>query len=154
VLAVRAVTLPGAEGGLAFLFTPDWGRLADSRIWLEALTQNAWDTGAGWGLALTYAIYMRRNEDTALNSFLLGFGNNSMSLLAGIMVICTVFSVGPSLATRIAETPAGFEAAVAAYPGLEGRLEAGVRAAGLEAASARYGVELNEETLPGFFANG
>jgi neurotransmitter:Na+ symporter, NSS family len=24
VLAVRAVTLPGAEGGLAYLFTPDW----------------------------------------------------------------------------------------------------------------------------------
>ncbi len=153
LLAIRAVTLPGAEGGLAFLFTPDWAALADSRIWLEALTQNAWDTGAGWGLALTYAIYMRRNEDTALNSFLLGFGNNSVSLLAGIMVICTVFSVGPSLATRIAANPAGFESAVAAYPGLESRLEAGVREAGLAEVGGRFGVELSEETLPGFFAN-
>ncbi|MDX1661921.1 MAG: sodium-dependent transporter, partial [Gemmatimonadota bacterium] len=61
-LAVRAVTLPGAERGLAFLFTPDWSALGDSRIWLEALTQNAWDTGAGWGLALAYATYMRARE--------------------------------------------------------------------------------------------
>jgi NSS family neurotransmitter:Na+ symporter len=95
VLVIRAVTLPGASAGLAFLFTPDWADLADPRIWLEALTQNAWDTGAGWGLVVTYAVYTRAREDTALNAFVIGFGNNSMSLLAGIMVLCTVFSVLP-----------------------------------------------------------
>jgi NSS family neurotransmitter:Na+ symporter len=95
VLAVKALTLPGSGRGLAFLFTPDLADLGNYRIWLEALTQNAWDTGAGWGLALTYAVYMRRREDTALNAFVIGFGNNSMSLLAGIMVLCTVFSIMP-----------------------------------------------------------
>jgi NSS family neurotransmitter:Na+ symporter len=101
VLAVRAVTLPGAERGLAFLFTPDLSALGNSRIWLEALTQNAWDTGAGWGLALTYATYMRAREDTTINAFILGFGNNSVSLLAGIMVLCTVFSIRPDAAGEI-----------------------------------------------------
>ena len=80
ILAIRAVTLPGAMDGIAFLFTPHLADLANSKIWLEALTQNAWDTGAGWGLVLTYAIYMRKQEDTALNAFVIGFGNNSMSL--------------------------------------------------------------------------
>ena len=92
ILAVRAITLPGATAGLAFLFTPNLAGLTEVDTWLQALTQNAWDTGAGWGLVLTYAIYMRSREDTALNAFMVGFGNNSMSLLAGIMVICTVFS--------------------------------------------------------------
>ncbi len=101
ILAVRAVTLPGAERGLEFLFTPDWGALASPKIWLEALTQNAWDTGAGWGLILTYAIYMRVREDVSLNAFLIGFGNNSMSLLAGIMVLCTVFAINPSAQEEI-----------------------------------------------------
>jgi neurotransmitter:Na+ symporter, NSS family len=101
VLAVRAVTLPGAGAGIAFLFTPDWAALANYEIWIQALTQNAWDTGAGWGLVLTYAIYMRANEDTALNAFVIGFGNNSMSLLAGIMVLCTVFSTMPDAASEI-----------------------------------------------------
>jgi NSS family neurotransmitter:Na+ symporter len=101
VLAIRAVTLPGAERGLAFLFTPDLSGLGNSRVWLEALTQNAWDTGAGWGLALTYAVYMRQREDTTINGFMLGFGNNSVSLLAGIMVLCTVFSIRPDAATEI-----------------------------------------------------
>lgn len=101
VLAIRAVTLPGAVRGLEFLFRPDWSQLADYRVWLEALTQNAWDTGAGWGLILTYAVYMRRNEDTTLNAFALGFGNNSMSLLAGIMVLCTAFAMRPDVTDEI-----------------------------------------------------
>jgi neurotransmitter:Na+ symporter, NSS family len=92
VLAVRAVTLPGAGAGIAFLFTPDWSALADYEIWIQALTQNAWDT---------YAIYMRAREDTALNAFVIGFGNNSMSLLAGIMVLCTVFSTMPEAQAEI-----------------------------------------------------
>ena len=101
ILAIRAVTLPGAIRGLAFLFTPDLAGLGNSRVWLEALTQNAWDTGAGWGLALTYAIYMRAREDTTVNAFVLGFGNNSVSLLAGIMVLCTVFSIRPDASAEI-----------------------------------------------------
>ena len=101
VLAIKAVTLPGAARGLEFLFTPNLAQLADWNVWIQALTQNAWDTGAGWGLVLTYAIYMRSREDTALNAFVIGFGNNSMSLLAGIMVLCTVFSVMPEAQEQI-----------------------------------------------------
>ena len=101
VLALRAVTLPGAGDGLAFLFTPSWQGLADHRVWLAALTQNAWDTGAGWGLILTYAIYLRRRDDTTLNAVLLGAGNNTVSLVAGIMVLCTVFSLMPDAREQI-----------------------------------------------------
>ncbi|MFQ5746086.1 MAG: sodium-dependent transporter [Gemmatimonadota bacterium] len=101
ILAIRAVTLPGAEAGLAFLFTPDWHGLREARVWLEALTQNAWDTGAGWGLILAYAVYLRRREDTTLNAFVLGFGNNTVSLLAGVMVLCTVFAIMPGAADTI-----------------------------------------------------
>ncbi len=101
VLAIRAVTLPGAEKGLQFLFQPDWSALTDVNIWLQALTQNAWDTGAGWGLILTYAIYMRSREDIPLNAFTIGFGNNSVSLLAGIMVLCTVFALNPDASSEI-----------------------------------------------------
>lgn len=94
VLAVaRALTLPGAGAGLAFLFTPDWGTLASPTVWLEALTQNAWDTGAGWGLILTYAAYMRREDGVVRNAVLTGVGNNVVSLLAATMVFGIVFAV-------------------------------------------------------------
>ena len=63
ISVMRAVTLPGAGEGLAYLFRPQWDQLGDPRIWLNALTQNAWDTGAGWGLFLTYAAYMKKNME-------------------------------------------------------------------------------------------
>ena len=94
VLAViRALTLPGAGAGLAYLFTPEWGQLAQPTIWLEALTQNAWDTGAGWGLILTYAAYMKREHGVVRNAVLTGVGNNTVSLLAATMIFGTAFAV-------------------------------------------------------------
>ena len=100
-LTIRAVTLPGASAGLDFLFSPDWQALGNAELWIQGLTQNAWDTGAGWGLITAYAIYMKKREDTTLNAFMLGFGNNSVSLLGGIMVLCTVFALQPQAASEI-----------------------------------------------------
>src|SRR5690606_11510219 len=101
VLAIRALTLDGAERGLAFLFTPSWAELKDYNTWLQALTQNAWDTGAGRGLILTYAIHLRQREVPPQSSFLLGFGNTSVSLLSGIVVLCTIFSLMPDAASGV-----------------------------------------------------
>jgi NSS family neurotransmitter:Na+ symporter len=93
VAAVRSVLLPGSAAGLEFLFNPDLSRLASYRTWLEALTQSAWSTGAGWGLILTYGIYVKRSDDVALNSVTIGFGDNSASLLAGLAVLPAVFAI-------------------------------------------------------------
>lgn len=93
ILFIRAVTLPGAVNGIKYFFTPDINTILDYKVWLNALTQNAWDTGAGWGLILAYAIYMRKKEDISLNAALIGFGNNSVSLLAGIIIFSTVFAL-------------------------------------------------------------
>lgn len=93
ILFLRAVTLPNSAEGLKYFFTPDINIILDYKVWLNALTQNAWDTGAGWGLILTYAVYMRKKEDITLNAALIGFGNNSVSLIAGITIFCTVFSL-------------------------------------------------------------
>ena len=106
MLTIRALMLPGSAAGLHYMFSVDWGNLANPTIWIEALTQNAWDTGAGWGLVLCYAAYMREKEDTALNGFILPTANNVISLMAGIMVFCTVFSVLPQLVDQAQTDPA------------------------------------------------
>ena len=105
--ALRAVTLPGASAGLNFLFNPQWSSLLDYRIWLEALTQSAWSTGAGMGLLLTYSIYARPHEDIVMNSMTIGFGNNSASLLAGLLVIPTVFALLPEKEALAVATTGG-----------------------------------------------
>ena len=101
ICVVRALTLPGAWAGVAYLFTPEWGQLARPKIWMEALTQNAWDVGAGWGLYLTYAAYVKREHGLVKNAFLTPIGNNLVSILAALMVFGTVFAV---LRTEMAMT--------------------------------------------------
>ena len=93
ISVVRALTLPGAMEGVRYLFTPQWDQLAKPGTWLAALTQNAWDTGAGWGLFLTYAAYMQAKHGAVKTAFFTGIGNNMVSLLAAIIIFGTVFSV-------------------------------------------------------------
>ena len=89
----RTLTLDGASEGIRFLFTPDWSTLARPQIWLEALTQNAWDTGAGWGLILTYGAYMKSRHGVVKNAVITGVGNNTVSLLAAVVIFGTVFAI-------------------------------------------------------------
>ena len=93
VALARTLTLEGASVGIKFLFTPDWATLMKPDTWLEALTQNAWDTGAGWGLILTYGAYMKSRHGVVQNSLITGLGNNTVSILAAIIIFGTVFAV-------------------------------------------------------------
>jgi len=102
VAAVRAALLPNAVEGLKFLFKPDLRALGDHKVWLQALTQSAWSTGAGWGLLLTYAIYAKPDHGPVRDSFLAGLGNNAASLLAAVAIFSTIFAVSPGNLSRIA----------------------------------------------------
>ena len=93
IALVRTLLLDGSWQGIEFLFTPDWSTLSQPRVWLEALTQNAWDTGAGWGLVLTYGAYMQSRHGVVQNAFITGVGNNTVSILAAIIVFGTVFAI-------------------------------------------------------------
>lgn len=94
----RAITLPGSTEGIRYLFSPDWATLSNPSLWLEALTQNAWDTGAGWGLIMTYAAYMKSRENITISAFQTGIGNNAISLLAAVIIFATVFgTLGTSM---------------------------------------------------------
>jgi len=91
VSLIKALSLENSGLGLEYLFTPDWATLKKPEIWLEALTQNAWDTGAAWGLILTYAAYMRKSDDVTISAFQTGIGNNIVSLVSAMIIFSTVF---------------------------------------------------------------
>lgn len=95
VVAGRALTLPGAEAGLAYLFTPQWGQLADPAVWVAALGQALFSTGLGWGIALTLGSYLGAADDIPLGAGVFtAVGNTSIGVLAGLVVLPTVFAFG------------------------------------------------------------
>ena len=90
---------PGkASQGLRYMFIPQKEYLFRGETWIRALTQSAWSTSAGFGMAITYAVAMKKKEDVSLNAFLTGLGNNAVSLISGVAVICTVFALSASTA--------------------------------------------------------
>ena len=97
----------GAAMGLRFLFIPQWEYLFKGETWIRALTQSAWSTSAGFGMAITYAVAMRKKEDIGLNAFLTGLGNNSVSLIAGVAVLGTVFALSDSTADGLEAVESG-----------------------------------------------
>jgi len=97
VVMVWALTKPGAVRGLEFLFRPGLAGLLKAKTWLNAFSQAAWSVGAGWGLMLTYAVYMKEKDDIAANSFIIAFADSGSSLLAGMAILPLVFAVSPTV---------------------------------------------------------
>ena len=94
--ALRSVTLPGAAKGLEFLFSPKLYMLMNPKIWLEAFTQAAWSTGAGWGFIITYAVYTKKKEDVAGNCMIMGLSDNVGALICGMAVLPAIFALSPT----------------------------------------------------------
>lgn len=83
----------GSLDGFLFMFTVDPVKLRDPEVWINGLSQSAWSCSAGMGMAITYAVYMRKDEDTVLNAFTMGLANNSISIIAGLTVLSAIFAV-------------------------------------------------------------
>jgi NSS family neurotransmitter:Na+ symporter len=93
--------------GLEFIFNPNWPDLLNYELWLQALTQSAWSTGAGWGLMVTYAVYSSKRDDIVGSAMTIGLGNNSASMLAALAIIPTVFAILPAEQAQAVLTDSG-----------------------------------------------
>ena len=85
----------GSMDGALFMFTVDTEMLFEPEVWINGLSQSAWSCSAGMGMCITYAVYMRKDEDTVLNAFTMGLANNSISIIAGLAVLSAIFAVNP-----------------------------------------------------------
>ena len=110
IIAVMSLTMDNGWKGLNYMFNINLSHFSNATVWIEALSQSAWSTGAGWGLMMTISSYSRKKEDVALNTFIGAFGNNSASLLAGMAILPAVFALSTDEATAISYLQSGSQA--------------------------------------------
>ena len=101
VMAVRALTLPGATEGLNYYFSFELSDLFNYKTWLEGLTQAVWSVGPGWGLCITLAVFSKSRSDVALTSVVNGLGDMFCAVLAGLAVIPSIFAMSASAADAL-----------------------------------------------------
>lgn len=102
ILCVRAITLPNAAKGLAFLFKPDFSKVTIKTV-LFAMGQAFFSLSLGMGALITYASYFRKSDDLGRTALNVSLADTLIAILAGVVIFPAVFSfnieptAGPSL---------------------------------------------------------
>ncbi len=92
IILVRVLTLPHIEVGLGFMWNPDWDKLQDPSVWLAAAGQIFFSLSLGFGLILTYASYLKKDDDVVLSGLSATSANEFCEVvLAGLIVVPTAF---------------------------------------------------------------
>lgn len=87
VLLIRVLTVPGIGRGMAFMWNPDFSSLLKPRVWLEASGQIFFTLSVGIGTILTYASYIRSNQDIALSSLSSCAANSFAEVIIGGTIV-------------------------------------------------------------------
>ena len=93
LLAVRALTLPGAGAGLAYLFKPDFSKL-DTGVVISALGQALFSLSLGMGAMITYGSYFPKRENMWSAGTFVAFSDTIIATLAGLIIFPALFSAG------------------------------------------------------------
>lgn len=106
-LVAQALMLDGAMDGLNALFTPQWGALKDTGVWVSAVGQIFFSLSIGFGIMITYASYVSRKTDMTGSGAVVAFANSSFELLAGIGVFAALGFMAQNSGVPISEVVAG-----------------------------------------------
>ncbi|XP_071802428.1 sodium- and chloride-dependent glycine transporter 1-like [Asterias amurensis] len=123
ILLIRGVTLDGYYDGVIFFITPEWSRLAEPQVWLDAATQIFFSLSAAWGGLITLSSYNKFHNNCYLDSVLVATLNCATSLFAGFVIFSILGFMAKELNTTVDKVvEQGFGLAFIAYPEAVARL--------------------------------
>lgn len=93
LLAVRAVTLSGAEAGLVFYLKPDFSKVTGAVV-LSAIGQAFFSLSLGMGAMITYGSYVSKRDDLVSSAAWVTFADTTIAILAGLIIFPTLFHAG------------------------------------------------------------
>jgi neurotransmitter:Na+ symporter, NSS family len=93
LLVLRAVTLPGAGEGIAFLLTPDFSKVT-GQTFISATAQAFFSLSIGMGVMITYGSYLQRDSHLPRSTLIIVLLDVSVAVLAALMILPAVFAVG------------------------------------------------------------
>ncbi len=97
ITVIRCCTLPGAAGGLRFMFEPDFSVFRGTgwfKVFATAGSQMFFSLSLASGALIAYGSYMRKEDNLEKSAFIIPVLDTMAALLAGLAVFPAVFSEG------------------------------------------------------------
>jgi NSS family neurotransmitter:Na+ symporter len=91
ILVGWTLTLPGAtDKGVIHYVTPDFARLREAKVWIDAYSQIFFTLSLGFGIMIAYASYLPREADINLDACVTSVIDTLVSLVAGLAIFGTL----------------------------------------------------------------
>lgn len=89
--------------GLGYMWNPDFRELANPQVWLAAAGQIFFSLSVGFGIVLTYASYLRPNDDVVLSGLTASTMNEFCEVILGglVAIPATFIFLGTSMTIEI-----------------------------------------------------
>ncbi|XP_077464483.1 sodium- and chloride-dependent creatine transporter 1 [Stigmatopora argus] len=117
VLLAHGFTLPGAIDGIIYYLKPDWSKLGEAQVWIDAGTQIFFSYAIGLGALTALGSYNRFNNNCYQDAFVLALINSGTSFFAGFVVFSVLGFMAAEQGvdiSKVAESGPGL--AFIAYP--------------------------------------
>ncbi|XP_057686158.1 sodium- and chloride-dependent creatine transporter 1-like isoform X2 [Corythoichthys intestinalis] len=117
VLLAHGFTLPGAMDGIIYYLKPDWSKLGEAQVWIDASTQIFFSYAIGLGALTALGSYNRFNNNCYQDAFVLALINSGTSFFAGFVVFSVLGFMAAEQGvdiSKVAESGPGL--AFIAYP--------------------------------------
>jgi NSS family neurotransmitter:Na+ symporter len=86
IITFWSIRLPGAKEGILIYLKPQFKRLTDIKVWMDAFGQIFFTLSLGFGIMIAYASYLPKKSQIVRDSFFISVVNCFFSLFAGLGV--------------------------------------------------------------------
>ncbi|XP_053376578.1 sodium- and chloride-dependent glycine transporter 2-like [Mercenaria mercenaria] len=113
---IRSLMLPGSNLGLIHFIHPDFNKIVQPRVWIEATLMAFYTLGFGWGGNMLLGSHAHFKENCLRTSIILPLANMFMATFSGLVCFSVLGNMAYSYGVEVTEViNAGMSVGIVAY---------------------------------------